>query len=180
MKSFIRKEYNLFHEHGLLHYIILRLGSCISRSIKAILVIIVSPIAVIIIILRPFIVIRFAEVNISRIGNFYHLNVYSTMRKMLGSLIGVYDIIYFVSDSGIISNKQWVKMWRSTVNVFPFGSLISYIDLLVKKFPGGKCHEINEFMSSSWPIKDNFVKYLLSNSEPNLKFTKNHIKKGQY
>ncbi len=134
------------------------------------------PVVVVLRILRPFIVIRFGNLDISRIGGIYYADWYLSERS--AGLHGnrYFDIFYFTTIDGTICNRQWFKMWQRVLRVFPFGSFANMVDKIQRRILKGGHHVVP--LSHILTRKDEPVdKYnekitcILANRKPHIVFT---------
>ncbi len=155
-----------------------------KRVDAGIFMIVSFPFVVLIRLLRPFVVIRLGCLDIGRIGGSYYGDWYLCERNMSKERSKkVFDIFYFISSTGAISNRQWLKMWTRILPVFPFGKLAHAIDMLNQRFSGHRSHVIpmpgviprlNEVYQG-----ENTLRAILARAEPFLTFTLEEEKLGQ-
>ena len=50
------------------------------------------------------------------------------------------DIFYFTTRDHVISNQQWLKMWKKVLRTVPFGQLFSMINRISTMLPGHQAH----------------------------------------
>ena len=144
------------------------------RKLKKLLIIVFTfivslPIVLVMRVLRPFIIIRLGKLDGGRIAALYNAEVYLCEHNSGIHKKRIFDIFYFVLSTGVVSNRQWIKMWKRVLRVVPFGKLAFYVDSSNKLVPGYSSHVIP--MQKSWPIKDEAVKCILKCRMPNISFT---------
>ena len=109
--------------------------------VDLIMSILAFPFVALIRILRPFILIRLGGIDVSRIGNFSHLDWYKGTRHLITCDKNI-DLFYFYSSLGNIANTQLVLMWKREVRVLPFGQYLFAIDKLSSRFHNYHLHQI--------------------------------------
>ena len=158
-----------------------------SRIYNLILTILAIPIVIIIRLLSPFVLIRLGGIDISRIGNFSHLDWYKGTRHLNICEKNSMDMFYFYSSFGNISNVQLSLMWRRVLRVLPFGQYIYAIDKLNSKISGYHLHSIKfPYKKNNPHIKKNntrkinqWTKALLDCKTPFIKFTLDEEMRGE-
>ena len=99
--------------------------------------------------LSPVITVRFASLDIGRIGGLYHADLYLSEKKCGRYQSKYFDIFYF-SKSTTHVNNQWKKMWKREINIFVFSMLAQFAERLNKTLPGYEKYQIpnSDFMPS--------------------------------
>ena len=129
--------------------------------------ILVSPILLVVRLLRPLIRIRFAPLRSERIGHFAgNTEMYMCERDagMHGSRR--WDLFYH---GGPICNQQLKRMWE---RLLPVWQIVQPLDKLNQKLPGSAAHAV-----PMRTIRD--LNGLLRNTSPHLSFTEEEVRLGQ-
>ena len=152
------------------------------------------PLVMLIRLLRPFIVVRIGRVDIGRIGGTYKADWYLS-EKSCGQHWGrCLDWFYFVESTNHV-NRQWEKMWRRALPVFPSVKLARSVERLNKWFPGHEEHRIPDSdVMTTWEEhvcylagRDSKVysrynqrlECILGSDQPNLSFTEAEEARGE-
>ncbi len=161
-------------------------------KLKGMIYLIVAIHLVIIIrLLKPFVTIRIYEIDFSRIGRAEYANWYLSEKKQ-GIHNGKYLDFFYFNTSSRYSNKQYIKMWRRELKVFPFEKLASAVGRLNRKIPGYHVHEIPIYKIlpelDDYQIIDGIVlknhkfekrlQAVLNSKHPNIKFTSSEEEHG--
>lgn len=126
--------------------------------------------------LRPFVVIRFGGLDISRIGGIYKADWY--LSECSAGMHGkkYFDIFYFITDNKIICNQQWLKMWKRALHVFSFWRLAGMVDKIFKTISNDGYHSVP--MNYVIPLHDEPIdkyndklKIILAHKKPHISFT---------
>ncbi|MDO8662352.1 MAG: TIGR04372 family glycosyltransferase [Candidatus Omnitrophota bacterium] len=96
--------------------------------------ILAMPFIMVMSILRPFILVRLGLVDIGRFGGVYDAEWYLAERAAGIHQKRSFDLFFFFRSTGIISNQFWEKLWKRTLNVFPFWRLGYTLYTLCHKF----------------------------------------------
>jgi putative glycosyltransferase (TIGR04372 family) len=139
---------------------------------KVLLASVALPTALLMRILRPFVLVRLRALDIGRIGGFCVADWYiSDMRIGLGNNKD-FDIFYSVSLNGIC-NRQWLKMWKRVLRIFPMGEFGRIVEKVNKVLPGYETHKIrihfNQFYDG--PIGFNTERYISARAQSSITFT---------
>lgn len=129
------------------------------------------PVVLLIRLLRPFIIVRFAPIFSSRIGHFAGNTEIYLCERAAGINVPSHrslDLFYYKSP---ICNTQLKKMWDRTLHVVPFD--ITLLDRLNRRLPGGQVH------GNLMPNHDRDVYGLLDNTPPHLCFTADEERLGK-
>jgi len=135
-------------------------------------------------ILQPFIVIRLSAIDIGRIGSVRYVDWYLA-ECHAGKHKGYFDIFYFVKSTGIVSNRQWHKMWKRALHApsLPLSGFLCFADKLNKQIPGFEPHKI--LVNSVLPVYNKkytgleTLKCVLNYKQAPLAFTPEEEKSGQ-
>ena len=141
------------------------------------------PIAIFLIILirllKPFVTVRIFGIDFSRFGRAEAGNWYISETQN-GLHDGKYFDLFFFNTLSSFANKQWIKMWRRVLKVFPFENLGNVVFELNRVIPGYQVHEIpiaetlpRNFNGNLLKIK-NYEKRLqsvLNSDQQNISFT---------
>ncbi len=92
--------------------------------------------------LKPLVVVRLRGIDIGRIGGMYPAEWYLAQREAGMHKEKCFDIFYFITNTGCISNRQWLKMWKRVLRVFPFWAFARMVDRVNKRLPGFGGHVI--------------------------------------
>jgi len=138
------------------------------------------PFVLLIRILKPFVIVRLVQLDIGRIGGTFNAYWY-LCEKECGSHTGknYFDVFYFIRSTEIISNRQWLKMWKRALATFPLDQLAFAVDNLNRKLPGSEKHLIPLFERQTWQLDNEAVKCVLKSNRLFLSFTEDEIKRGQ-
>ncbi len=144
--------------------------------------------------IRPFVIIRIDKLDLGRIGGIFKGEWYLSEKKGGGHQGRYLDMFYFIESTNDV-NRQWEKMWRHVLPVFPWTNLAQYAERINKWFPGYKEHRIP--VSDVLPTREDHIRYLegkdptvyagytllleniLSVSQPNISFTEAEDIQGQ-
>ncbi len=103
------------------------------------MVVLALPVALIIRLVRPFILIRFGDLNATRLGHFAtNTALYTAYRHCSRS--NTLDIFYYTTP---ISNHQMKKMWDRTLLICPLARWWEKANMVL---PGAKAHIIREHL----------------------------------
>jgi len=143
--------------------------------------------------LSPIIVVRFASLDIGRIGGLYHADLYLSEKKCGRYQSKYFDIFYF-SKSTTHVNNQWKKMWKREINIFVFSMLAQFAERLNKTLPGYEKYQIpnSDFMPSIEELNkylsgedlaiyekyNNYLECLFKINAPNISFTLEEVQHG--
>lgn len=125
------------------------------------LIILAFSLVIIIRLLRPFLIIRIDIVDIGRIGGTYNGDYYLN-EKAAGQHRGQYlDLFYFIESTNHV-NRQWKKMWKRVLPVFPWSKLAQFVERINNWFSGHEVHKIKKFMGwlNVMPTIEEHVSYL--------------------
>ena len=151
------------------------------------------PMVIVMRLIRPFFLVRWKELNSSRIGHFAaDVEIYCCERDAKINIPSqrYVDLFYLKK---YISNVQLAKMWRRSIIILPTWLLFPLF--IVNRFfnifvPGGHYHEVNyqglsvkqlniEGISSPSVHDDRDIYNLLGKTQPHLSFTQNEEIKGK-
>ena len=171
-----------------------KLKRLVLLPLELFLFVLAFPLVMLLRLLRPFVVIRIGSVDIGRIGGLYCGDWYLS-EKVCGQHQDRYlDWFYFIKSTNHV-NRQWEKMWRRVLPIFPWAKLVWSVERLNKWFPGHEDHQIPN--SDVMPTKEEHVNYLagkdpsvyskynqrleciLGDSQPNLSFTEAEEVRGK-
>jgi len=110
----------------------------------------VLPVVIIIRVLRPFYLVRIGFINNGIFGHFTFEPEYYLSKK-IQSKTNSLDLFFFYSIKSV--NRQWEKMVKRNIHVFPFVRFIYHVNFL---FPGSKHHIVNVVDSGSRDTKNVF------------------------
>ena len=140
----------------------------LGRKPSVLMVVILFPLYLIILLIRPIKLIRFGALNVGRIGHLAGNNEIYLCEKDHGlQPVDSLDIFYY---SGTVCNRQLLTMWKRVLCVSRIASLFHWISLL----PGGNTHKIETTYS------DRDINGLLENSRIHISFTNNEIKLAKH
>ncbi len=93
-------------------------------------------------VLRPIVVIRLGPLDIGRIGAMCSADWY--LAECGGGMYNkkYFDVFYFTKSTGVISNHQWLKMWKRVLRVSPFWKFTHILDKVNRRLPGFGTHII--------------------------------------
>lgn len=168
MKSFIQRQKQQLHELGLLKWIAATIVKLWQRSGVLMAVVLLFPLYLVIILMRPLKLIRFGSLNASRIGHLAGNNEIYLCEKEHGlQPANSLDIFYY---SGFFCNHQLLTMWKRVLCVSRMANLFHWISLL----PGGNIHRIETTCS------DRDILGLLENSRTHISFTNGEIELAKH
>ena len=139
----------------------------VARRLRSLVLITLSlPLALLMRVLRPVLLVRVGGLKAGRIGHFAANTEMYLVRKDLGSEgRRTLDLFYLPTS---VSNDQLATMWRRTIRIFPF---VRYVFRANSVLPGGRIHKL------SFP-SDRDTEDLLSRKQPHLEFTRDEIDLG--
>ena len=131
----IKKIYHVIQRDGLFGFIKSAFVSVASRSIAL-------PMAVVIILISPFVRIRFIKLFSSRIGH-YSFNTEAILCSLDMNLEGDQrrKIIFYTLPGDPICNSQLHLMWKRTIPIFPLSYVAAEADKLLIRYGGKKYRE---------------------------------------
>ena len=143
--------------------------------------------------IHPFFIffkIKFIPIDLSRIGSFYYLDWYISLKKM-ASLKKKYYYFFFYYNNNNIANLYWKNIWsKYCYNGFFSIIFLKYYQFCVKKYDYViplQCLPTNHLTfldikkygyTKDYLFYKNNLQCILSNNLPNISFTKNEILKG--
>ena len=131
-----------------------------------ILLLIAPPFVIFIRFIKPWILIRFAQIQTDRIGHLYSIEVYLSERDKNLHPKNTWDVFYVTLS--IVSNQVVLQKWREHVSFSPIGKLTYYVDWLNRYFPGYQEHIIQFQSIPNQPgvLKNGDFAFIF-NAEPN-------------
>jgi putative glycosyltransferase (TIGR04372 family) len=137
----------------------------VRRKLKSLIYLILgTPLVILIRIIRPLVVIRLIPLDIGRIGGSYHADWYLS-EKAAGKHRGRYlDLFFFIRSTDHI-NKQWLRMWKRVLLIFPLDKLAEAVEKINRKIPGYEHHLISN--DGVLPTRDEHIAYV-SGRESNI------------
>ena len=146
------------------------------RKMKIILMVAFFGIYVVAIIrlIKPWLLVRFGELNSSRIGHFAANTELYFCERDAGINVPTQrylDIFYFVDP--FICNAQLATMWRRVLNIWPRWMVVPIVNAN-RLIHGGKSHEVGNNTQN-----DRDVHNLLDQFPPHLQFTDDEIVRGE-
>ena len=123
-------------------------------------------------IVRPVLFIRIGDLDIGRIGGMEKALHYSCIRNT-GLFEKKYFDIFFLIPTPVISNQQWLNMWKRNLRICPlyFSKFMIILYELNRLIPGGSSHVI-EVMPKGYFEQNRVVEAELLSPKPILCFTK--------
>lgn len=114
------------------------LRAVLSVTVVLPLTILALPFAIVVRALRPLVIIRFGQLNSSRIGHCAtNTELYVCARDVGMDDPKTFDILY---DAPSVCNRQLKKMWGRTLRVWQFAR---YVDLVSGMLPGYEVHRVS-------------------------------------
>ena len=99
------------------------------------LIVLAFSLVILIRLIRPFVTVRIGAMDIGRIGGSYDGDWYLS-EKACGYYQDRYlDCFYFIKSINHV-NRQWEKMWKRVLPIFPWAKLLRSVERLNKWFPG--------------------------------------------
>ena len=150
--------YKTFSYHQINQILVERWSTLRRKLISIPLIILAIFLVIIIRLLRPFLIIRIDAVDVGRIGGPYHVNYYYLNEKAAGQhRVRYFDLFYFIESTNHV-NRQWEKMWKRVLPVFPWPKLARFVERINNWFSGQEVHQIPKF--DVIPTKKEHVSYL--------------------
>jgi len=107
----------------------------------SVILLLIAPHFVILIrLIKPWLRIRFGQIQTDRIGHLYSIEVYLSERDKNLHPKNTWDVFYVTLSK--VSNQVVLKKWKELVLFSPIGWLAYYVDWLNRYFPGYKEHVI--------------------------------------
>ena len=160
MENYFYRQLTNIREEGM--------RAVLRKARKLIMIPIVSPVVIIVRLIKPFILIRFGVLFQQRLGHF----LINTELYLCERDVGLYaPAEHYVDIFGIgekISNNQLMLMWRRILNIWP-SWIINPIMIVNRALPFGDGHEIPPLLVSSGTARD--TNNLLEVTETHLYFT---------
>jgi putative glycosyltransferase (TIGR04372 family) len=170
----------------------------VVKSIKRTVVrFLVSPVVLLIFLLRPLVVIRLGQIDIGRIGGVIPLDWYLAEKRGKGMAeTGDFLDLFLLVKSTRHVNSQWEKMWRRTGLVFVSGNpLFDAIFLLLNDSTRGTNHvipdlcalptkpDVQRFINEGGELQTSavadLIRKILDYTDLPIWFTENETKRGQ-
>jgi putative glycosyltransferase (TIGR04372 family) len=156
------------------------------------------PFVLLIILLRPFVVVRLGEIDFSKIGRTYDQFFYLCKKGSEKETVNTLDFFFqrnlFFKGELRSANTHWDKMWRRVLPVYSF-ILLQHIGIILKFLPYSEAHIIGNIKIFPTPeehvkyvdgsdqdvyIKYNrHIEYILSSEQPVLSFTTDEEAQGK-
>jgi len=155
LERFLQRQVSQIRQGGI--------GILPHKALKLLALLPFLPFLLIVRLLRPWLILRFAPLPSERIGHFAgNIEVYLCERDAGINVPSrrFVDVFYY---NARISNSQLKRMWDRRLRVCPFD--ISLLDRLNRWLPGGEEHGI------PMPHQDRDVHGLLASTQPHLSFT---------
>src|SRR3989338_4792360 len=126
-------------------------------------------------ILRPFVLIRWAGLDISRIGATYKADWYLSERFAGLHQKGYFDIFYFIKTNNVVCNMQWLKMWQKVLHTVSFERFWRMVTKISEMLPGHQAHALPLRMYVVETAKTDDEKkklgFVLNYKKPHISFT---------
>lgn len=101
------------------------------------------PFVIVMRISRPFILVRLGVLDIGRIGGLFPADWYLAECYAGKYKKKYFDVFCFIKSTGVVSNQQWLKMWKRVLRVVPFGKFFRIVDKVNRRLPGFEPHIIS-------------------------------------
>ena len=142
------------------------------------------PFIVVLLMARPFFLIRLGRCDIGRIGGMYLADFYLAERNAGRHKGKVFDIFFLVRSTGSVSNQQWLKMWERSLRVFKLWQIAEVVYQFVKKVPFLRVHiiPVRNFLYPAYGIKyegASTQKYVQAYTKSPLSFNDEEVAFGQ-
>jgi len=123
-------------------------------------------------IISPVVIIRIGLLDIGRIGGMHLADPYLCLKNDGFFKPRSFDIWFFLPTK-VISNQQWLKMWKRELKICPLwcSKFMLMLNNINKSIPGYEDHVIN-ILPESLDKQNHIVKSVLNNPGHFLRFTK--------
>ncbi|MBF0523083.1 MAG: TIGR04372 family glycosyltransferase [Candidatus Omnitrophica bacterium] len=110
---------------------------------KCFLLVVASPFILLLLVFRPFLLIRLGLSDMGRIGGFYYAVWYLAERSAGLHKKRCLDLFFIMRSTGGVSNCFWLKLWERRLNVFPFWKIGYVLYSVCREIPWLQAHVIN-------------------------------------
>jgi putative glycosyltransferase (TIGR04372 family) len=160
---------NYIREEGFFRFILALAIAVIRRVWKGLEVIALSPVVVLVVLLRPFVLIRFGIIDASRIGHFCNTEGNLCRRDIE---YGDRRVLDFIACSKLVCNQQLKLMFSRSIRIYSFTGLIR---ALLKVCTLLTRSDIHKFSVTGSPANYRLLEY----RDPHIQFTEDELLRGK-
>lgn len=173
LKGFFNRQVNDIKNGGV-RSLTKKLKTFCTKMMHIPLFLLSLPIVLFIRIIKPFRIIRIGQLDIDRIGAMCKADWYLNGRMVSHQPKRLFDIFYFYSNN-TVCNKQWVKMWKRVLRVFPFPRIAGTVKRINNRYKGWETHnplfKIHPRFEEDTTKRNEFVRILMQCPQPHIYFT---------